>query len=310
MTGLFGSFIALLSLLWWIPAIVTSVFQAGYQTANQFFKLAGQTAVFWRGVIPFILFAPLPLFIPFPQDPTFYLSVLLASLLATYSDSVAFISAKRWGGGIVSRLVSLTPIFSFFIWFLFRPDLIDAYFDQPLISLALITLLIGVVVILYRLKACDINRTALIYMGPALVAMGLISLFNKNAMDHSPLLSGILYYIWLQAGFMAVVSFGVITVQNRSIKTAWKMVSQGDKPKAGLVIALFLIFFLGTKSFAYTLVEHPTYISVIQKAVTPLMVLFYYRLIRHREEGQIGWGLALVALAVLFIALESQLTYQ
>ncbi len=299
-----------ITLFWWIPAIFTSLFQACYHTANQFYKLDGTVAAFWRGLLCFIILAPTIFFLPFPKEPLFYISTFIASVLGVYIDIRILDAAKDFGGGIITRILSLAPIITFFVWFGFKPGLIATYFSQPLLSLGLLSIIVLVILVLLRLRTCEYNRKALLSLFPVLICIGVAPLFNKNAMDHSPVLSGVLYYIWLQGGIIALFSFITMILRGEvsNISMGFSLVFQKQNLYYGTIIALFALFLLGTKSFAFSLVEHPVYVSIVQR-LSAIWVILFYRLIQHEEKGDVRSGLVLVLLAVLFIAIESQIKY-
>ena len=72
-------------LLWIFPALAASLFSASFGFVNHHYKADGRELVLWRGFVPFLLNLPFAFFFAPPQDPLFYLYVIINRVAAFFS---------------------------------------------------------------------------------------------------------------------------------------------------------------------------------------------------------------------------------
>ena len=280
---------------WWIPALALTWVQTFVVLLNQYYKRPGAHIVLWRGMGHTLLFA-LPFYvIGAPQDPRFYIGLIGATIPAIYCDIRRYDASARFGGGMVSRIMPLTIITSFILWFFIDVELLKAYIASPLVSAGIVACIVGIMFLLFRLRSnCAINKEAIAYLLPVVFAAALMNIGHKYAMDHTSLLPGIVAYLWLQAVMMLMASFYIIRHQEFCVKGAFSPQSRA----AGLSLIVLSVAVMALKATAMKYADHPTYVLAIV-STTSVWVSILYRLVKHKEEARVHEGMIVVALVVM-----------
>ena len=288
-------------MIWWVPALALTWVQTFVVLLNQYYKRPGAHIVLWRGMGHTVLFALPFYFIGAPQDPRFYVGLVGATIPAIYCDIRRYNASAKFGGGMVSRIMPLTLIVSFFLWFFLDVALLKAYMANPLVSAGIVACILAIMFLLFRLRSnCAINKEAIAYLVPVVFAAAVMNIAHKYAMDHTNLLEGIIAYLWLQAFIMLLASFYIIRHQEFSVKGAFS----GQSRAAGLTLIVLSIAVIAFKATAMKYTPHPTYVLAIV-TTTSVWVSILYRLIKHKEEARVREGLIVVFLVALMIYLTS-----
>jgi len=139
----FGSF--MLSWGWGIFSLIGAVFLAAMFLVNQYLKQPGHVLVFWSRVIVVVGLSPFVAHMALPDDWRFYAAVTATVFLGTVADIRTFNVSAKYGGGVTSRLQPLIVWGSFFLWFLFDPQIIDTYIAHPYNTAGVLAALAGCV---------------------------------------------------------------------------------------------------------------------------------------------------------------------
>lgn len=287
--------------IWWMAAIFSSLFNAVYYTANQYFKLPGITLVFWRGFIPFLVLTPAIFFIEWPTNPLFYLVAIIAGSICVYADSRNIQGSSIYGGGQTMRLKPFTLWLLFALWFIF-----DASHRQALLSdvprFIGIIMTMGIAVLAAsQLSKCTINKSAFFYFLPALFASVAINFLVKLGMDLSPLLGGIIIFAWIDGVIITTSSTLLhITRKDLSIKSLF----QKQMCIAGLIIGCAIFMQIIGKNVAMTYAVNPAYVVAIV-FTSAFWTALFYKSVGHKEKGDVRNGLIFVISAIILVLLTS-----
>lgn len=161
-------------------------------------------------------------------------------------------------------------------------------------------------VVCFLHRACQknpVNRAALTAVMPALICYAFTVVCNKMAMNHAPLHGGVYGYMYFQSIF-AIFLIGGYTAFTRKTGRIKTKLSLVDKR---LLHASFLMFIAFTfhmifKMYAVGFATNPSYVAALGMT-TPIFILLYYRLIAHKEQGDVKNGMGIVLCAVLLAAL-------
>src|SRR5688572_30286169 len=123
--------------IWWLAAIVCSLFSAGYYTANQYLGQNAATMIFWRALFVGMAFAPALFFIEWPTNPVFYILPLLTCALCFIADSKNMNGSARFGGGMTTRLKPFTLWLLFIAWLVFDSEHRAALMTEPIKFIAI-----------------------------------------------------------------------------------------------------------------------------------------------------------------------------
>lgn len=285
---------------WAVFALAAAIFSAAFYLINQYFRQPGSTIVLWMRLAVIILMTPWMIHIELPDDPMFYVVVAVTAVLGTLGDVRMLDVSAKYGGGVVSRVMPMTVWGSFFLWFFFRPELIDTYLSRPLNSVGILLALGGCVYFASRLKHCVITKSALTDMLPALVAYTFAVVLNKRAMDYgagAATFEGVVYtYMYFQC-IVGLFLVGGVELWRRR-KTDRVVVPKKQMAIAAALAALIWIGHMVYKNYAMSYTPNPSYQAAIN-LTAPLFISAFYWLRGHKEEADVKSGMGVVACAIL-----------
>ena len=282
---------------WVLFAVIAAVFAAGFYLINQYLRQPGHLLVFWMRFLIILFLSPFIAGMRLPEDPKFYLTILVTVFVGTFSDIRAFNAAARYGGGVVARVQPLTVWGTFLLWLAFDPALIGQYAEHPVNSAIILLALIGCVFFSMRLNKCQITRSAFIYMLPALVGYTLTNALNKYAMMQRPLEGAVYGYMYVQS-FIAVVAIGLYSLlqeRRTAHKVPW---ARANMFAAALLAALTWICHMIYKNYSMAFTPNPGYQGAII-LISPVFIAIFYHFAKHKEEADVKSGMGIVACAIL-----------
>lgn len=286
---------------WAATSLIAASFSAVNLTLNQYLKVPGHLLVFFSRLATVVFMTPFAFFIPWPQEPLFYVAVAATAVFGASADIRTFNISAQYGGGVVSRTMPLVILLSFFTWFLFDSSLLRQYLHQPLHAVGILFSLCAVMYFSSQLKKCSISTAALIAMLPALIGYTLATVLNKYAM-HFGDYSGVVFgYMYLQS---------VVAIFITGAYAGWrekKKKSPDIQPRkiltAAVSFSLLWILIMTFHNTSMVFVPHPSYhMAVMQTA--PVLIAVYYYFRKHKEEANVKAGLGVVA-AIILLTLMS-----
>ena len=293
----------LASNIWWIAALLGSVFSALYYTINQFYKVPAITLMFWRGLIPTLILTPAVLYMEWPESPYFYLFSVSAGILALFLDTGRLHGSAKYGGGITTRMRPLSLFMVFAIWLVIDADNRNELLSEPLKFTAITTILCIASGSLLLLKKSPVSKEALLYFLPIAMLAAAVSVLNKGAMDSSTLLAGILCYSFIQSLIITLGAFSTHIVHHT---LSVSHIFDKNVMMTGLAIGLSFLVFNLSKNTAMTFATNPAYVvAIIQTA--PFWVSLYYKTVQHKENEPILPGFIFVISAIVLVLLTSSL---
>jgi hypothetical protein len=291
----------LVSNMWWVMALVSSVFAATFFTSNQYFKMPSVTLVFWRGLIPFLAITPVLFFIDWVENPYFYVIVGLSGFVALFSDAWKVRGSARYGGGITTRMEPFDIWLVFIAWLAMDSVHRMELFQQPIKFTGIMVVFAVATIAVNILKKCDISKEAIVYFIPAILAGAALSLVNKTAMDMSALASGVFIYSWIQGLVISSTSLIIHAVRkDMSVSDLFK----GKLLLAGLFMGFIMLLANLTKNVAMSFTENPAYVVAII-STAPFWVSVFYKLTGHEEKADVRTGLIFVLSAMALVLLNS-----
>ncbi len=287
--------------IWWISALVCSLFGAAYYTINQYFKLPGITLVFWRGLIPFLVLTPMIFFVDWPTSPLFYAAACSSGFLCIYADSKNMQGSALFGGGVTTRLKPFTLWLLFALWLAFDPEHRDALFSNLPRFAAISATLVVSVYAASRLKKCEISKNAFLYFMPALAASVLINFAIKVGMNSSSFIGGLVVFPWIDS---AIIITGGLLIHGYKSDLNIRRLFRKDVIVAGSMIGGVMIFQIFSKNIAMTYAENPAYVAAIA-FLSPFWISLLYKLTGHKETADVQAGLLLVLSAIALVLLQN-----
>jgi len=294
-------------------SLVSAVFSAGFYLVNQYWRMPGDFLVFTMRIMIVVLMTPFVAELNWPQDPRFYATVLATVIVGTSSDVRTFNASAKFGAGMVSRLMPVTVLIAFFLWFAIRPALLFEYLSKPWLAIGIMAALGGCVYFSMRLNRCAVSRSAMAFMAPALAGYTITTVLNKYAMDFGAgagAFSGVVYgYMYIQS-LLALMLVGPYVLWSRRNKPQplVQTVPVVGPPAlqirplfaAASAAALVWIAHMIFKNYAMAYSESPSYQAAIN-LTAPVMIAVVYRMVGHREETDVKAGMGIVACALLLV---------
>lgn len=295
-------------------SLVSAVFSAGFYLVNQYWRMPGDFLVFTMRIMIVALMTPFVHTLSWPQNPLFYAAVAVTVMVGTSSDVRTFNASAKFGAGMVSRLMPVTVLIAFFLWFAVRPALLFEYLARPWLTLGVLVSLGACVYFAMRLNRCEVSRSAMVYMAPALTGYTITTVLNKYAMDFgagAEDFSGVvLGYMYVQS-LIALALVGPYILWKRRGKPAPLVQTVPTVPAApalqmkpllaaSFAAAVVWISHMVFKNYAMAYSESPSYQAAIN-LTAPVMIAIVYRIVGHREETDVRAGMGIVAAALLLV---------
>lgn len=298
-------------------SLISAVFSAGFYLVNQYWRMPGDLLVFTMRIMIVAMMTPFVAHLHWPQDPRFYGAVLATVIVGTSSDVRTFNASAKFGAGMVSRLMPVTVLIAFFLWFAIRPALLFEYLSRPWLTLGILISLSACVYFSMRLNKCEVSRSAMAFMAPALAGYTITTVLNKYAMDFgagSGEFSGVVYgYMYIQS-LLALLLVGPYVLWKRRkrpqalVQTVPAVASPALQLRpllaASMAAAIVWIAHMVFKNYAMAYSESPSYQAAIN-LTAPVMIAIVYRIVGHREETDVKAGMGIVAAALLLVVVTA-----
>lgn len=299
-------------------SLVSAIFSAGFYLVNQYWRMPGDMLVFTMRIMIVVLMTPFVTQLNWPQDPRFYMAVLITVIAGTSADVRTFNASAKFGAGMVSRLMPVTVLAAFFLWFFIRPALLFEYLAHPWLTAGILLSLGGCVYFAMRLNRCEVSRSAMVFMAPALAGYTCSTVMNKYSMDFGAGagdFAGVVYgYMYVQS-LIALLLVGPYVLWTRRHPVQATLVNALPVPArpalklrplliASVVAAFIWISHMVFKNYAVAYSESPSYQAAIN-LTAPVMIAMVYRMVGHREETDVRAGMGIVAAALLLVAVTA-----
>ncbi|MGE4314086.1 MAG: hypothetical protein AB7E85_07440 [Pseudobdellovibrionaceae bacterium] len=289
--------------IWVFFGLGSAAFSAVLMLVQERVKGDGLAIAYWNKLVASALMIPFLFYFGVPTEPMFYVLLCGQALIWVVSDVIFFNAIPKVGAGSVSRILPVSVIFTFFLWFLFDPALLGEYLEEPWRFGAIILVLLGSVYFSMRIKKCAVSWEAVRVLWFVIVAAIIGPLAVKLVMQHTPVERAPWSWVFFEGTFMLICWTLYILIRKPiPFRSLWTP----QLAKAGLMIGATSSAMVGLGVMAYFYVDNPGYIPAV-KFLDTVMILIYYRMIRHKEKGDVTAGLAIVVCAALLILLKSSL---
>lgn len=287
--------------LWAVLGLVTATLSTGMMLTQERVQLPGFVMAFWNKAAAAVFSLPFMLYFGAPDNPYFYMILFGQSLLWAIGDVIFFGTINKVGAGVVSRILPVSVILTFFTWFVVDPATLEKYLDTPWLSFAVIAALCGSVYFAMRLKKCVVSWTAVRMFWFVICAAVVGPIIAKLAMGQSTFSQGPFAYVFFQSVLMVVMWLIFYAVK--------KPVAQAElfnmrAVKAGAMVGAFSFLAVAANATALKLVDNPGLIPAIAFTDT-FLILLYYKLSGRKENSDVIAGLGIVGCAAMIIVLKS-----
>lgn len=254
--------------------------------------------------------APILYFVGLPSAPLFYVYTALSAVLFAVNDLVYFRVVAQFGAGVVSRLLPISVIFTFFIWFAFDPDLLSKYLSQPWRSAATLAVICFAAYCAMRLRHCQVSWQAIKALwyvlfaatfGPILTKLALAELPAEPGGPLALLAHGVVTYIVFQALGMVLLLSAWWAIRR---PLPFAVLREPRTVMASLILALLACAIFGLKNLAFAVADNPAYVTTLL-FTDAVWILGIYKVLGRKQDSDIWAGMGLVCCAAFLVLLKS-----
>lgn len=287
--------------VWALFGLISAGFSAGLMLVQERVKVDGYAIAFWAKVACIVLMLPLALYFGFPDNPLFYALVLSQAVLWAISDVIFFNAIARVGAGVISRILPLSVIATFCLWFAIDPALLGEYLETPVRSGLVFLTLCASVWFTMQLKACAISWQALRIIWFVLFAAVVGPLLFKLVAQYADIQRGPFSYVVVEAAAM-VTMWTIYHVIRRPVPRAVMLAP--SVIKAGFMVGFFMSLMVASNFVAIFYVDNPGLVPAV-KFTDTLLIMLFYKATGRTETANVAAGLGIVACAAIIILLRS-----
>lgn len=287
--------------LWFMLALSAAMTTTAVPLIQEKFKADGFALAFWIKVFVSILTLPALLYVGLPKDPLFYGYLALTAVIYSVSDVVYFRSVPLVGSGVVTRLLPISVVVTFFLWFLVDPQLWRDYLAEPYKMAAIGVILLAFLAFASRLKQCTVSWQGLHLLWPVIMAACIGPVISKLSLGHAGHVQAPFAYVCIQS-VMMVMCMGVYYQIKKPVPRVVMVSAAALRTAVILAVVSSIMIFLKMK--AIQLVDNPGFVSLVV-FTDSLWVLLVYKVIGKKETANIWAGLGIVACAVAVIAVKT-----
>ncbi|MCP4393670.1 MAG: hypothetical protein GY804_05310 [Alphaproteobacteria bacterium] len=297
---------------WWGTGILYAFSSSLIMLVNQQLNARPSAMMVWRGLALALVISPFLLFVTPPNNSKFYALSFIVGCLGSYFDNRLFTATSKFGAGIISRIIPLSMILSFFAWFIYNPAAFFELIEVPFKMSGIVSCLLVAMLSILAMKKNHINKDAIVFIAPAILAVSMIDVLNKSAMiliDYE----AVVYHMCLASFVTGVINLGVYIRENKLIANGNKEITHvsmtdtlfsGKTVKAGLLVVLFMAITMSSKGYSMQTTPNPGYVSAIGYS-SPLFILAFNKIKGVKDEASVLAGMILVASIVCMIVLVS-----
>lgn len=289
---------------WVFWALLSSFGVALMYIFLEFAPFTPRQYIFWRGIGTALVLMPLFGVIPLNANLSFFLYLIIISLLAIYADIRMYYITDTFGSGISTRIVPIVVFFSFIGTLIVTPSIIDRYIAHPKIALGIITCILVSVYAALQIRKCDISRQAYFHALPVFFIYAINNLLAKEALSHADV-NGSYYYALFQGWIIGLGSLFFYTPSNNTPKSA--LFSPSKILGLGLLLGVFVAFNMVSRNFSFYYTDNISYPLSIS-LLAPFWVLLFYAAIKRKENNALIPGITIVLSAIALVLLTGQLT--
>jgi hypothetical protein len=288
---------------WAVYGILSAALTAVMMLLQERWKVEPFSLALWCKIACVVALLPVMPFTGFPPDPWFYIWTFPTAVIFAIADVILFRHLPLVGAGVVSRVLPVTVIVGFFLWFAADPSIISKYTDQPMVSAGIVGALCTAAFFSMRLRKCEVSMKALRVLWFVMCSNVAGPMLTKAAMQHAEALQGAIAYTFVQALMMVAIwlcwLFAAKPVAPRSLvqRKTWQ---------PGLLIGVVMVLGVTVYVLSVAFVDNPGYVSAI-RLVNTVMILGAHRMMGKRDESDVVSGLGIVAAAAALIVLKEQL---
>ncbi len=286
---------------WAIFGFAAAGLSAAQMLLQERFKTAPFAMAFWGKAGCALVMLPFVIAHGLPDNWYYYLLLTAQSLLWVVSDVIFYRSISESGAGVISRILPISTIASFFLWFAIDWPSASTYIATPWHSLAIIIVLSLSAFCASELKKCPVTMAAFRKVWFVLLAAIIGTVSTKYISQQAAIKQGVYAYVFCEALIMMAVWLLYYAVKPPLLP---KIMFSPSSIKSGVIVGSVSAFAVAATVYAVYNADNPAYVSAI-RYLDAVMILGFYRLTRRPDPSRIWAGLGIVACAAILIILKA-----
>jgi hypothetical protein len=141
--------------LWAVFGLLSATLSAGVMLGQERFKLDGFVMAFWIKVATVCLMLPMVVMNGVPDNPYFYMFLAAQACLWMICDVIFYNAIPKVGAGVVSRILPVSTILAFCLWFAVDHKLLSIYLETPWRSGGVFVMLCATSYFAMRMRKCN-----------------------------------------------------------------------------------------------------------------------------------------------------------
>lgn len=287
--------------LWAVFALVCAASSALVLIIPERARCDGFALAFWNKAAALVFMIPLVLVQGVPDQPLFYALVAAQAMLWVVSDVIFFRALPKVGAGVISRILPVSVIVTFVLWFFFDHALLREYLSAPWRSLGVCAALCGAVYFAMRLKKDPVSWQAIRMIWFVLFAAVVGPLMYKLVTRYATIEQGPFAFVLFES-FVMITIWSVFYVVKKPIPAA--VLFSKESLRAGAMVGAAMTMVSLSKFAAVHYVDNPGLVPAV-KYIDAIIVMAYYRAIGKVEKADVAAGLGIVGCAAAIILLRS-----
>lgn len=287
--------------LWAVFALFCAASSALVLIIPERVKCDGFALAFWNKVAAFVFMIPLVFMQGLPGQWEFYALVAGQALLWVVSDVIFFRALPKVGAGVISRILPISVIVTFILWFFFDHALLREYLSTPWRSAFVCVALCGSVYFAMRLKKDPVSWEAIRMIWFVLFAAVIGPLMYKLVTKYATIEQGPFAFVLFES-FVMVTIWSVFYAVKKPVPAS--VLFSNESLKGGAMVGAAMTMVSLTKFAAMHYVDNPGLVPAV-KYIDAIIIMAYYRMIGKVEKADVVAGLGIVGCAVAIILLRS-----
>ncbi len=287
--------------IWAVFALICAGMSALVLIIPERRQVDGFALAFWNKAAALIFMIPLVLYAGLPGQWEFYALVAAQAMLWVVSDVIFFRALPVVGAGVVSRILPVSVILTFCLWFLFDHALFVQFLGTPVRSALICVALCGSVYFATRLKKDPVSWQAVRLIWFVLLAAVVGPLMYKLVTKYTNIEQGPFAFVMFEAIVMISI-WSIYYAIKRPIPAS--VLFSRESLKAGAMVGVAMSLVSLSKFAAMHYVDNPGLVPAV-KYLDAIIVMAYYKSIGKVEKADVVAGLGIVACAAAIIVLKS-----
>lgn len=287
--------------LWAVFGLTSASLSAIMMLVQERLKINGFAMAFWNKVACITFMIPAVLYFGLPDNWVFYALVAGQAMLWVVSDVIFFTAIPKVGAGVVSRILPVSIILTFCLWFLFDPGLLSVYLETPVRSALVFVTLCASVYFATRLKHCPVSWEAFRLIWFVVFASIVGPIGFKLVTQHTNIQQGPFSFVFCEAVVMVtcwMIWYGLRRPVSRDI------LFSRESAKAGFIIGSVSSLMVASNFAAVFYVDNPGLIPAI-KFTDTMIIMAVYKMTGRKETADVVAGLGIVGCAAAIIFLKA-----